>query len=98
MYRKAYRPVYFFALRLRDGTILGGYPIRKPAKYVIKDYKIHIDEENVCQEHQISYFDLLNKYPDDERFRYHDIIANNLNVLRNYLKRVFSADNHPGTN
>jgi hypothetical protein len=82
MHRKPYRPIHFFALRLRDGTVLGGYPIRKPSGRKIKEYKIRIDEENICEEHQISESDLREEYIDEVRFRYHDVIANNLNVLR----------------
>jgi hypothetical protein len=75
------RPVYYEVSCMRDGTVLGARPIRKPSSHFIKTYRLLIDEDNVCQEF-VDSGEWFWDQSDDYRFRFHDIVSNALNMRR----------------
>lgn len=81
MPRPRRRPTYYHVSCLRDLTVLGAYPVRKPTPHMLKRDRRRIDEDNVCAEFETA-GDNLRDVNNDTRTRFQDIVANALNVRR----------------
>lgn len=87
--RRRRKQMYFEASSLFDGTVLAAYPIRKPADRIIKRDGLRIDENGIVSEYLRNGQELHG--PDERRFRFQDIIANNLNTRRAIRELVVPA-------
>ena len=89
MRRQRRRPLYYYASCLYDGTIVASFPIRKPIPKTIKQDKIKIDEDGVCDR---GWYTSGREFSDvnvENRFRFQDIIATRLNTRRAIREMVF---------
>jgi hypothetical protein len=73
--------MYYSAYCLYDGTVIGVYPIRKPMPRLIKQRKIHVDEDGACNEWFWNGKELAD-VKNDLRTRGQDLIAMRLNTRR----------------
>ena len=81
MRRERRRPMYFFTLALKDGTVLASWPERKPSSSGKGRYRPWIDDDNVCRE-SLTTGDNICDVHNEGRTRFQDIIATNLNTRR----------------
>lgn len=89
MRRKKRRPMYYYASCLHDGTIVATYPIRKPTPKRIKQEKLKIDKDGVCDNGWYSTGKEFSDVNMENRFRFQDIIATRLNTRRAIREMVF---------
>lgn len=81
MRRPRRRQMHYYANGLYDGTVLGAYPIRKPAPRIMRRDGMRVDADGVTQFHPGA-GEYLRDCSDDRRFRFQDILANALNSRR----------------
>lgn len=81
MRRQKRRSMYYSAHSLTNGTVLAAFPVRKPIPRTIKQEKLRIDEYVVCREWLWAGKE-LSDVSNENRIRFHDIIATNLNMRR----------------
>ena len=89
MRRQKQRQIHYSAIALFDGTVLAAHPIRKPTPKSIKQDKIKIDEDGVCDK---GWYDDGKQFSDttfDNRFRFLDLMANRINMRRTIREMVF---------
>jgi len=48
MRKQKRRLVHYKIMSLNDGTVISGYPARKPTPNIIKRDKISVDEDGAC--------------------------------------------------
>lgn len=84
------RPLHYLASSLFDGTVLAAWPIRKPIRKVIKRDSLSIDADGVCQEY-LRGGGALGNANVENRFRFQDIMAANLNTRRALRQIVLPA-------
>ena len=82
MRRQRKRPLFYYADCMYDGTVTAAYPIRKPLPKRIKEYKIKIDEDGICDEGNYRPGKCFSDRRIENRFRFQDIISNRLNTRR----------------
>lgn len=85
MRRQRRRPMHYLASSLYDGTVLAACPIRKPSKRIMKRDGLRVDADGVTQE---SLRDGRELTRVENRTRFQDIIAVNLNVRRTLRELV----------
>lgn len=73
---------------LHDGTVLAGYPVRKPIPKMIKNNRLTIDQDGVCREWADSGNELFDKC-NENRMRFQGIVATRLNTRRAIRELVF---------
>ena len=73
--------MHYYAHCLHDGTVIAGYPIRKPVPKVIKRDRLKIDEDGVCREWAGAGKE-LSDVQNESRMRFQNIIAIRLNTRR----------------
>ena len=81
MARARRRSLHYLAFTLYDGTVLGAFPIRKPSRQEFKRDKLRVDPDGVTIEHAGSGSELRD-VRNEERTRFQDLIAANLNTRR----------------
>ena len=75
------RPMHYEASVLHDGTVLAACPMRKPTSRWVKTSGARVEEDGVVTFGGTAGRELGD--PDnDRRFRFQDVIANNLNGRR----------------
>ena len=87
MGRQRWRPMYFSAHTLNDGTVLAAFPIRKPSKQALKQNHARIDPDGVARVFADAGKD-LSDVRNETRTRFQDIISTNLNTRRAIRKLV----------
>ena len=73
------RPMHYQTMRLHDGTVLAAYPMRKPAPRIINRDHIRFDEDGATTGDSRDGRELTHV---ENRTRFQDIIATNLNTRR----------------
>ncbi len=68
--------------------VIAVHPVRKPTPKMIKQNKLKIDEDGVCRGFMDAGKD-LSDVKNENRFRFHNIMANRLNTRRAIREMVF---------
>jgi len=89
MRRQKQRPIHYSAITLFDGTVLSAHPIRKPTPKSIKQDKIKIDEDWVCNKGWYTNGKQFSDTNFENRFRFQDLMANRINMRRAIRDMVF---------
>jgi hypothetical protein len=82
MPRERRRPIHYTVIMLRDGTVISAIPVRKPAARILKRDGDRIDPDGVIREYATAGIEYGTTCPLDERPRFLDIFATNLNTRR----------------
>jgi hypothetical protein len=73
--------MHFYVLSLHDSTVLAAWPIRKPARTILRQEHIRIDPDGVTIEHSDAGRE-ISDMSNDTRYRSQRVIAINLNTRR----------------
>lgn len=76
-----HRPMHYTAFAYADGAVTSCTPRRKPLPKEIKQDGLHIDADFVCKEFQSTPGE-FGTWPDGQRARFSDLLANRINMRR----------------
>lgn len=76
-----HRPVHYTTFAFLDGAVTSCTPGRKPLPKRIKEDGLHIDADFVCMEYQSAPGE-FGRWPDEQRVRFSDLLANRMNMRR----------------
>lgn len=79
--RRQSRSMHYLVRELRDGTVIGAFPIRKPSPAELRKVGRPIDADGVAEAHFGSVREMV-EVSDETRTRQQDLIAANLNTRR----------------
>lgn len=79
--RRQSRKMHYLVRELRDGTVIGAFPIRKPSPAEMRNARHPIDADGVAEAHFGSVREMT-EVGDETRMRRLDLIAANLNTRR----------------
>ena len=82
--------MFYHAISLHDGTVIAAYPMRKPAPRIIKRDHILFDSDGALRGNSRAGHDLSDTRVEN-RFRFQDIVANNLNTRRAIRELVLAS-------